>query len=595
MAEEKKISAGKHLGIALREEGVEYYFGVTGGHIFALQAGIGTQGVKMIHCRHEQAGGYAADAYARASGKIGVCFGTAGPGMTNQVSAVAQAYFCKSPMVAIYGQHYSAQDGRGALQEAFAEQTIRPYTKWVKRVINPKLYACLIKKACRDALTYPQGPVALEFPADFSQARTTTAEQESYAPGAYTYADVPPSCGEPAAVEKAVRALLDAQKPVIAGGEDVRFSNAGNELREFAELTNIPVITRRTARGAVPEDHPLAFSGRVRSPILRASDVACVISLGMNVLEGFGGWTKGRKLVWITQSPSDIESTAPSAAVVIGTPKAVLRQMVDCAKDILKGNKPKREAWLQQVNDMKAKDKQRLIEDAEGNKNNKPIHPAWMAQECLSVLDNNATIILDGYTISHFVTERFLAKHAAAVLDSGTFAGVGHGVGMGIGAQLANPGKQVMVFMGDGGMGLGGMDVETAVRSHTPVVYALNDNRAWMAAWGRLHVKAQPVVGEQDSYTPWFMVPTRYDQVFAAMGAYTERVEDPSQIRAACERAFNSGKAAVLDIVCDRTTAPTAGESRGSLAEQARKRYTFFDPEDLPEDIRREAYPEEKK
>lgn len=585
MQDQRAVHVGKHIGRVLKEEGVKYYFCVTGGHIFPIQSGIGMAGIQMIHCRHEQAGGYAADGYARSSGKVGICMGTAGPGMSNQISAIAQAYFAKVPLVAIYGEHSTFEDGRGALQELRPDQLLNSITKWTRRVIDPATAAYFTKKAIRDAMTYPQGPVALSFPRNIDGIRTTPAQQLGYVPNAYP--EPAPNPGDPASVEKAVKTLLSAERPAIAGGEGVFWGHCEKELQEFVELTNIPVITRRVGRGAVPESHPLAFSGRARGAILRAADVACIIGLNLGFLEGYGAWASKLKLIQITESKSDLETTAPTDTVIIGSPKAVLQQMIDVAKKL---RPVKKTAWLAQVDDIKKKDKARMDEDAEANKNNKPIHPSWVAKEVCEVLDKDATIILDGFTSSHFFTEKFEAGHSGGVLDAGTYAGVGHGIGMGIGAQLARPGKQTLVVMGDGGMGLGGFDVETAVRSKLPVVYLLSNNSAWMAASGIIWVKSMPVLGEQDDWNHWFMHPTRYDQVFAAMGAYTERVEDPSKIRAATERAFNrafaENRPAVIDVVVDRTTLPTAGAGRPPSIEDRLKTMPYLDPEDVPDQYR---------
>jgi len=585
MQDQRAVHVGKHIGRVLKEEGVQYYFCVTGGHIFPIQSGIGMNGILMIHCRHEQAGGYAADGYARASGKVGICMGTAGPGMSNQISAIAQAYFAKVPLVAIYGEHSTFEDGRGALQELRPDQLLNSITKWTRRVIDPATAAYFTKKAIRDAMTYPQGPVALSFPRNIDGIRTTPAQQLGYIPNAYP--QPAPNPGDPASVEKAVKTLLSAERPAIAGGEGVFWGHCEEELREFVELTNIPVITRRVGRGAVPENHPLAFSGRARGAILRSADVACIIGLNLGFLEGYGAWASKLKLIQITESKSDLETTAPTDTVIIGSPKAVLQQMIEVAKKL----KPvKKTAWLAQVDDIKKKDKARMDEDAEANKNNKPIHPSWVAKEVCEVLDKDATIILDGFTSSHFFTEKFEAGHSGGVLDAGTYAGVGHGVGMGIGAQLARPGKQTLVVMGDGGMGLGGFDVETAVRSKLPVVYLVSNNSAWMAASGIIWVKSMPVLGEQDDWNHWFMHPTRYDQIFAAMGAYTERVEDPSKVREATERAFNrafaENRPAVIDVVVDRTTLPTAGAGRPPSIEERLKTMPYLDPEDVPDQYR---------
>ncbi len=348
---------------------------------------------------------------------------------------------------------------------------------------------------------------------------------------------------------------------------------------------NIPVITRRVGRGAVPEDHPLAFSGRARGQILRSADVACTVGLNLGFLEGYGAWAAKTKLIQITEARSDIETTAPSEMIIIASPRSTLRQMIECAKDLIK-KKPKRETWLRQVNDIKERDKKRLEEDVTKNLKNTPIHPAVLAKETCDFLDRDATIILDGFSASHFMTERFQARHSGAVLDSGAWAGVGHGVGMGIGAQLARPGKQVCVIMGDGGMGLGGFDVETAVRAEAPVCYLLSNNSAWIASAGPLYLKSCPTPGIQNGYSPFSMMPTRYDQVFAAMGAYTERVERPEEIRPAMERAFSSGRTSVIDVVVDPRVPPTMGTMVDMEERVKRMLASYMDPEDFPDEIR---------
>jgi acetolactate synthase-1/2/3 large subunit len=585
---ERAVQGGKHIGAVLKEEGVQYYFCVTGGHIFPIQVGIGMQGILMIHCRHEQAAGYCADGYARSSGKVGIAMGTAGPGATNMFSAVAQAFFAKVPLVAIMGEHGTNEDGRGALQELRPDQIYNAVTKWTRRIVDPTVMALWVKKAVRDAMTYPQGPVVLSYPRNVQAVRTTMSQQAGYIPNAYK--EPPLAYGDPAAVEQAVKTLLGAARPAIAGGEDIFWSHAENELKEFVELTSVPVITRRNGRGAVPENHPLAFSGRARGAILRGADVAMTIGLQLGFLEGYGAWAAKLKLIQVTQTRSDLETTAPTAQIVIGNPKAILKQMIDYVKANYKNGVPKKTEWLAQVSDIKAKDKQRMVEDAAANKNNKPIHPSWLAAEACEVLDKDATIILDGFTSSHFFTEKFESKHSGGVLDAGTYAGVGHGVGMGIGAQLARPGKQTLAIMGDGGMGLGGFDVETAVRSKLPVVYLLSNNSAWMAGSGIVYQHAMPVLGEQDEWTHWFMHPTRYDQVFAAMGAYTERLEDPTKIKETINRAFEhankEGRPAVVDTVVDRVTLPTGGAGRPPSIEERIKATPYLDPEDVPPQYR---------
>lgn len=270
--------------------------------------------------------------------------------------------------------------------------------------------------------------------------------------------------------------------------------------------------------------------------------------------------------------------------------------MIDYIKYAYKGKAvPKKEAWLKQMSEVRGKEQKRLADEAEAVKNNVPIHPLWVAKATCDVLDRDATIILDGFTSSHFFTEKFQAKHSGAVLDGGNWAGVGHGVGMGIGAQLARPGKQILVVMGDGGMGLGGFDVETAVRAQLPVVYLLSNNSAWIAAMGPMYKKSMPTVGVDDPWTPYSILPTRYDTLFASVGAWVERVENPAQLAPALERAFKSGKTAVLDVVVDKRVPFSTGAGPIPLATQAKTSLAFLDPEDVPDNFRKQMYPEETK
>ncbi|MFH0847714.1 MAG: thiamine pyrophosphate-binding protein [Chloroflexota bacterium] len=581
---ERAYQGGKHIGAVLREEGVEYYFGVTGRAITPVYIGIGWAGLKLIHMRHEQAAGFAGNAYARCSRRLGVALANAGPGLVNTVAPVAMAYWGKVPMVFIYSQHTMAEDGRGPSQESYADKMLASTTKWVRRVVHPNSIAYLVKKACRDAMTYPQGPVALEFPFDVTLQKTKMSEQAGYVPNAYQEPAAP--AADPKSVEAAVKKLLSAERPAIAGGESIFWSNAEPELQEFVELTNIPVITRRVSRGAVPEDHPLAFSGRCRGAILRSADVACIIGLQLGLLEGYGAWAKNLKLIQVAESKADIETTAPTDTIIIGNAKSALRQMIDCAKDMVK-KYPKKEAWLKKVDEIKAEDKARMNEDVEPNRNAVPIHPAVLSQEVCEYLDKDATIILDSLTQSHYFTERFIAHQSGSLIDTGLFMSVGHGVGMGIGAQLARPGKQVVVSMGDGGMGVGGFDVETAVRSNLPVCYLLANNGAWMAAGGGVFRKVIPTVGTQ-YYSPWSIAPTNYAKVFEAMGAYTERVEKAEDIKPALERAFKSGKTSVLDVVTNPSVPLTAGSGKPPSEEQrVRGNLMWMDPEDFPDDLRK--------
>ncbi|MFC2016310.1 thiamine pyrophosphate-binding protein [Chloroflexota bacterium] len=547
-----ELTGGQFVARILKEEGVEFAAGVHGGHIWGLlQPIFGEQGIRMIHCRHEQSGAYIADGWGRVTGLPGVCFGTAGPGLFNMVSGLSHAYLCRSPVVALVGQHGTLEDGRTPFQEGYAEDTCKSFTKWTKRIVHIGQISYFVQRAFRDAAAYPPGPVVIELPTNIIGQKADENAQPGYLPKE-NYAEPKEGGGDSVTVEKVVRMLLEAERPIIIGGDGIHYSKAQDELKEFVELLRIPVHTRRMGRGSVPEDHPLAFTGAYRRPILNNADVIAIFGLRMGFLEHFGDpptYSHKARYILVSESRDDLDARVPAEVRLLADPKIVLKQMIDCAKDLMK-KPPERKEWLDEVTKAKEAAQEATREQVEGVRNNHPIHPHFLAQEVVNVADNDATFILDGYTLAGFSTDKIVARFSGQILDSGTQGGVGHGVGMGIGAQLARPGKQVVPLLGDGGIGVTGFDVETAARNNLPIVYVLFNNSGWMSL--QRQKEALPI---KDS---WGMLPDiRYDEIFERMGCHGEFVTQPEQMRPALERAFNSGKTSVINIIPDdRPTAP---------------------------------------
>jgi acetolactate synthase-1/2/3 large subunit len=555
----EELSGSQAIVRVLKEEGVPQIFGVHGGHIWSMLGVACEAGIRMMHMRHEQSGAYAADGWGRASRRPGVCFGTAGPGLYNMVGALSHTYLSRSPVVAIVGQHGTTQDGWGPFQEAYGEDVCRTFTKWSKRVIDTSMVSYWMQKAFRDAVAYPPGPVLVEIPVDVMGAlgqNPRKALQAGYM-AKEEIARPEPAQGNPGEVEKAVRMLLEAEKPIVVAGGGVYWADASEELKEFAEWMNIPVHTRRIARGAVPENHPLAFTGGYRRPIFGACDVMLLVGHNLNILEGFGQPpTYGRKTKYIqvAESEEEFSPMIPAKISIWGNPKQVLRQMMDCAKS-LKKEPPKRKEWLETISKAREAYRKQQREEAEAVRTARPMNPRFMAQEVVDFLDDSATVIYDSFTFVAFVTDRIEAKFAGQILDAGTYGGVGHAVGMGIGAQLARPGRQVIGLIGDGGVGVAGFDIETAARYKIPVVYFVFNNSGWLP-----NTYQKLVCPTMD---PWGMLEDiRYDKVFAEMGCHTEWVTEPEQIRPALERAFNSGKTAVINALPDKTVLAPLHEAR---------------------------------
>lgn len=307
----EKFSGAEAVARILREEGVKHVFGIHGGHIWSMLQSICDQGIKMIHMRHEQSAAYAADGWARATRQPGVCFGTAGPGFYNMVPGLAHAYLVGSPIVALLGRHRTYESGWGPFQEGYAVETCKSFTKAVRLVEDITNVSYILRKSFRDALAYPPGPVVVEIPTDLLGVLGPTAErdeQRGYLSMDQMARSGAPQ-GDPLLVEEAVRMLLNANSPLLVGGNGIFWSDASREFQEFAERWRIPVHTRRMGRGAVPEKNPLAVMGGNRRSIFNKADVIATLGHRLNVLEGYGlppTYPQHVKYIQISESLEDI-------------------------------------------------------------------------------------------------------------------------------------------------------------------------------------------------------------------------------------------------------------------------------------------------
>jgi len=550
-----ELSGGQFVGRILKEEGVEYVAGVHGGHIWPIMWAIEEQGIKFLHLRHEQTGPFIADGWARVTGRPMVCIGTAGPGMHNMVPGLAHNTCTRSPVVAFAGQHDSDRDdGWGPWQQGYAEDVCHSITKWTKRITDIRNISYYTQKAFRDAVAYPPGPVMIEIPIDTMYEIGDEEKQHGYLPKERC-AELGKAEGDPILVEKAVRMLMKAKRPAVIGGDGIYWSGASEELKEFVELLSIPVHTRRMGRGAVPEDHPLAFTGAYRRAIMKRADVFAVLGLRMGALEHYAQpptYNHEAKYILISESLDELDARLPTDIRLLANPKLVLRQMIDCAKDLMK-EAPDRTEWVAEVREAEKtylEERQKNPEEQiEAVRNARPINPHFLAHEVANFLDDSAVIILDSFSMSGLMTDKIKAKFAGRILDGGTGGGVGHSIGMGIGAQLGRPGKQVLGLLGDGGVGIGGFDIETAARYNIPVVYLLFNNSGWISP--TIQKEVQPKMPS------WAMLKDiRYDIIFEQMGCHTEFVTEPEQIRSALERSFSSGKTSVINVIPDDRIMP---------------------------------------
>lgn len=537
---------GRVIGETLVDEGVECLFGVHGAQWGSIEEAC-RRGAQLYHFRHEASAGFAADAYARCTRKPGVCFVSMAAGMANMLAPLYHARGSLSPLVVMVSQHHPGRDGLSPIQEGYAERVFADACKWTHRILDWRTDAFWIRKALKDSVSFPPGPIALSIP-QTAQGGAGPDRQRHYVPSDRAPV-IPQPAGDPAFVERAVAALLKAERPLLIAGDGVYWSDGAAELQELAELLQIPTATRRTARGALPETHPLAFTQECRDGFAEHADLVCLIGMQVTALDRHfepPAWSAGTRFIQIQENPELIWYGLPTPVAVVGSPRLVLRQMIDCVHSLAK-SVPDRKAWVEQLAKTRMEVTRRRAEKVKKQWGLRPIHPDVLGAEICNFLDPTATLIYDSYSGSHYLTDKVVASREGHILDAGLHQHLGHSIGMAIGAQVARPGKQVLAQIGDGGFGLSGMDMETMLRYRLPAVVVLLNNDSWggRTIGGPLYF---PKHGSWDN-----LPDIRYDRMFAELGCHAEYVTTAEEIRPALERSFNSGLPSLINVRSEAT------------------------------------------
>lgn len=563
-----------YIAQVLREQGVEVAFGVHGGHLWQIVDELSNAGIRIVTVRHEQAAVYAAEAYSKVTGKPGVVFATAGPGTSNIVSGVQQAFLSCSPVVVLLGGNEYEHDKVYTSQMADAEKLFASITKWTQRLVHPNQFKHLVTRAFKDSQEYPKGPVALEF----SLSALWQAIPPMVAPGIFgehaCYLEgwredkgtgSLPVGGAPRLIEQAVNLLYAAKKPAIFAGDGLHWSGGSKELIEFAELARIPVQCRRIARGAMPEDHPLCFSPAFAGKAMAGWDMLLALGLKVGSYEGYGrGWPR---CIQVNESPQHIWTFLNTALGVVGSPNVVLQQMIDYIKVRNLQPPPERADWCRQVMEGHRTGYVKRLERAEKYSRLAPVHYGYLAKALWDVVEERYQgmnrIIVDGWTMSDFAPAFIRARYSGQVMNASEQAGLGHGIGMAIGIAFADPetrNRPVVALMGDAGIGVAGMDIETAIRYKVPAVFLVNNNNGWMPAIKyAVYGKNWEGMGSQDQGMGQECLPDiRYDKMFEVLGCHGEWVTEPQQIAPALKRSFEAaegGRTAVVNVKMDPTLA----------------------------------------
>ena len=562
-----ELHGGRLIARRLRGYGVTKLFTLSGGHLFSIYDGCRAEGIDIVDVRHEQSAAFAAEGWAKVTRSVGVAALTAGPGVTNGMSAIASAQQNHSPVLVLGGRAPQFRWGQGSLQEIDHVPFVRPLVKQAATAERTADIPGLIDAAMVAAVTPHSGPTFLDFPLD--HVFMAAAEPPDAAP-------LPQPWLGPAAegVERAAALLRDAERPVIMAGSNLYWGRGEHALLALAEQLRIPVFLNGLARGCVPADHELFFS-RARGTALGAADVALVIGVPLDFRLGFGAsFAPAAEIVVIDVAEPEREHPRTVACELYGALPGTLEALAAAAGSRAGGSGAggsgqggagaggaglggagaggagaggARESWIESL--VETETEKRAAETAELRDDRAPLHPMRVYGELAKLLDRDAIVVGDGGDFVSYAGRVVDSYQPGCWLDPGPFGCLGAGPGQALAAKLAHPDRQVVLLLGDGAFGFAGMEFDTLARHGVAVVGVIGNNGIWA-------LEKHPMEYLYGYSVAADLRPeTRYDQVAEALGARGELVRTPGELRPALERAFASGEPTLVNVLTDPTIA----------------------------------------
>jgi acetolactate synthase-1/2/3 large subunit len=535
-----RVHGGRLVADCLRAAGVSKLFTLSGGHLFSIYDGCRAAGIDLIDVRHEQTAAFAAEGWAKVTRSVGACALTAGPGVTNGMSAIASASQNHSPVVVLGGRAPQFRWGQGSLQEIDHVPFVRPLVKFAETASETAEIPGLVSEAMQVALTPHSGPTFVDFPLDH-------VFMEAPEP-----ADLGPPAVEPwrerggpsGDLDRVAALLREAERPVIMAGTGLYWGRGEEALQALAEELRIPVFLNGLGRGCLPADHELFFS-RARGSGLAEADVAIVIGVPLDFRLGFGGaFAEDAEIVVIDVAEPTRDHPRAVAAELYGPLPATLEALRTAAGS---GASSERERWVASLRS--TEDEKRAAERAELSDDRAPLHPMRIYGELSQWLERNAIVVGDGGDFVSFAGRLIDSYEPGCWLDAGPFGCLGSGPGYALAAKLAHPDRQVVLLLGDGAFGFAGMELDTLARHDIPVVAVMGNNGIWA-------LEKHPMEFLYGYSVAAELRPgTRYDLVAQALGCEGELVSRPDELRPALERAFDSGRPTLVNVLTDPSVA----------------------------------------
>jgi len=537
----ERIDGGRLIGRSLVDHGVRRVFALQGGHIDPILYGLELEGIPIVDTRHEQAAALMAEGWALATGETGVSVVTAGPGFTNSLTGVANAYMNGTPMVLLAGRRPEAHADMWTLQDLNQLDIVKPMTQWARSVADGRRTAEYVRSAFAEARNGRPGPVYLDVPADVLSRSVDEKALDGLLPPVAASAVAP----DPAVAERVAELLETSERPLVIAGSGAHWSGAGESISLLASTYGVPVFTVNAGRGVVADSDPwclgAGMSGNFMSAALGADLVICLgVRTGFVLLNG--SIFANAQLVRVDVDRGELARNAAGSIEVLSDVRELCDALVKCSRG---GVTDARAAWLGQL-----REANRAAVEAADSMERGPrggIHPAAAVRTIAEVAGENATYVTDGGDCMVWGMSRLPANGPGRLLcTSSYFGALGVGVPYAIAAKLAHPDEPCVLWTGDGAFGFNAIEFDTAVRHDIPFVAVVANNGTW-----GMSLHGQGLQHGYDQLVATEIGDRPYERMVEALGGYGERVEQLDDLAPAIDRAIQTNKPACVNVLID--------------------------------------------
>ncbi|HEY5891512.1 MAG TPA: thiamine pyrophosphate-binding protein [Acidimicrobiia bacterium] len=526
------MHGGQIIARALKAEGVDAIFTLTGGHIIPILDGCIQEGIRVVDVRHEQTAAHAAEAYTRLTGKLGVAAVTAGPGVTDTVTGVATAFYGNTPMLVIGGRHMIRQELKGGLQEMDHTRMFHSITRWAATAWQVDRLAEYVATAARNAFAGRGGPVFLDIPMDvqFDMVEETAARfPKDYRANTSNGADQ-------YTLDLIVAELAGSEKVLIFAGAGSRPGEA-NRLRDLAEILKAPTFVNSRARGSLPYGHEF-LGNHARSKAMSGAQVVLALGVDWDFRTSYGETiSREATVIHVDADAGKVGWNVPAHIGLVADPMTVVSQLVDRADDLSRSDVP---VWTKEIMDLEEERSEAAM--TESMDDSSPIMPQRFAREVAEFFGTDSIVAVDGGDIVSTTARWLRVSNPGHVLDPGPFGTLGTGAPYAIAAAVAHPDKLVGVVFGDGGFGFNGMEYDTMVRHGFPIVGIIGNDGVWS------NIKTFHRMAYPDRLVATDLGVRPYHKMVEGLGGYGEFVDDPGEIRPALERARESCLPSLINV-----------------------------------------------